>query len=51
MVEDEAGVVEVGEGERAEADELEGEEVGLAMAESEEKRLELLQMVEVIAFV
>lgn len=41
MIEDEASVVEIGEGESAEANELECEELGLAMAESSEKRLEL----------
>lgn len=50
VIEEEASVAEIGEGESAEANELECEELGLAMAESDEKRLELLEMVEVIGF-
>ena len=49
MVEDEASIREVGECEGAEAEELEGVEVGLGVAQGGEVRLELLEMVEVVA--
>lgn len=50
MIEDEASVRKVGERESAEADQLKSVELGLAMAKGGEKGLELLEMVEVIAF-
>lgn len=50
-VEDETGVAEVGEDEGAEADELEGVELSLAMAGGDEEGLELLEMIEIGAFV
>lgn len=49
MIKNEASVGEVREFESAEAHELEGVEIGLALAESCEKRLELLEMIYVIA--
>ena len=49
VVEDEASVGEIGEGESAEAEKLEGVEMSLAMAESDEKSLELLEMIEMNA--
>lgn len=52
MIEDEASVVEeIGGWEGAEADQLECEELGLAMAEGEEEGLHLFQMVEVLALI
>lgn len=51
MIEDEASVAEIGDCEGAEADQLESDELGLAMAEGEEEGLDLLQMVEVLAFI
>ena len=49
VVEDEACIGEVRESEGAEANKLEGVEVGVGMAESGEVTLKLLQMVQMIA--
>lgn len=49
-VEYEASVREVGESENTESDKLEGIELSLGVAEGDKKGLELLQMVEMIAF-
>lgn len=48
-VEDGAGMGDVGERENCVSDELEGEELGLAMAESDDVGLELVEMVDVFA--
>lgn len=50
VIEDEAHVGEVGEGKSAETKELESVEVGLGVTQGDEVSLELLQMVQVIAF-
>lgn len=47
VVEDAASVVEVGEIEGAEADELENQELSAGMAEGDEEGLELLEVVDV----
>lgn len=49
-VEYEASVREVSESESTEADKLKGIKLSLGVADSDEKGLELLKMVEVIAF-
>lgn len=49
-VEYEASIRHVGESESAEADKLEGIKLSLGMAEGDEEGLELLKMVEAIAF-
>lgn len=49
VVEDEARVGEVGESEGAEANELEGVEVSVGVAQSGEVCLELFEMVQVVA--